>query len=102
VKTTLKPLVRPEGAGPEILFAFVIAQEVYRELGASEFTVTSVTDGRHSHGSKHHCGKAIDIRTRILDDDQKKKAQKDIQERLGGAYKVLLEKTHLHIQYSGV
>ncbi len=98
----LKPLVRPEGVSSEILLAIWVAEEVYRELGAKQFVITSLTDGKHKIGSKHYCGKAVDLRIWVLDEDKRKPAVEKIQHRLAAGYIVLLESDHIHIQYNGI
>ncbi len=102
MKRKLKPLVRPEGVSSEIWFAIWIAEQVYQEMGATQFCITSLTDGKHMRGSKHYCGKAVDLRIWTLPEDKRKDATKLIQHRLGSAYFVLLEADHLHIQYNGL
>ena len=102
MKRKLKALVRPENVSSEIWFAVWVADGVYQELGATAIVITSLTDGRHSIGSKHHCGKAVDLRIWTLDEDKRKPAVHLIQHRLGGGYFVLLEKDHIHIQYNGL
>lgn len=98
----LKALVRPEGIGPEILIAIWVADRVYEELGATQFCVTSLSDGKHKVGSKHYCGKGLDLRIWTLDEDKRKPAAERIQHRLGVGYFVLLESDHIHIQYNGL
>jgi hypothetical protein len=102
MKRKLKALVRPEGVSSEILLAIWIAEQVYEEKGASQFCITSLTDGKHMVGSRHYCGKAVDLRIWTLPVDKRKDAAKLIQHRLGAAYFVLLETDHLHIQYNGL
>jgi len=102
VKRKLKHRVRPEGVGPEILIAIWIADQVFAEMGADQFCITALTDGRHAIDSKHHCGKGVDLRIWGLDEDKRKPAAELIQHRLGAAYFVLLESDHLHIQYDGL
>ncbi len=97
----LKSLVRPEGVGPEILIAIWIAEAVYEKFGAAQFCITSLTDGKHMRGSKHYCGKGVDLRIWPLDADKRKPVAELIQHRLGATYFVLLEADHLHIQYNG-
>lgn len=101
MNSKLKALVRPEGVGSEILLAIWISEKVYQELGATQFCITSLSDGRHKAGSKHHCGKAVDLRIWTLPKDKWEQAAKIIQHRLGATYFVLLESNHIHIQYNG-
>jgi hypothetical protein len=96
---------------PEILLALWVAERVYEEMGADEFVVTSVTDGRHSQNSRHHCGHAADIRIWTLPSDPGQadttstsssviEAARRIDHRLGPRYYVEVESTHIHIQHN--
>lgn len=97
----LKQGVRTTGTSPEILIALWVAWAVYEELGATELVVTSITDGRHSRNSKHHCGRGLDLRIWTLPEDQRQEAARLIKHRLRDAYYVELEQTHLHIHHAG-
>ncbi len=96
----LKALVRPH-LGTEIFYAIWVAERVYEEMGAWQFCITSLSDGRHMIGSRHFYGSAVDLRIWHLDVDKRKKAAELIQHRLGRYYFVLLEKDHMHIEYRG-
>lgn len=53
----------------------------------------------HSSRSLHIFGGAIDIRTRFLQEWQKSDVAEHIRKGLGDEYDVLIEKTHIHIEY---
>ena len=95
----LKKGCRVKGLSAEIMFAVGVAHAIYFELGASELVITSGTDGRHSEDSKHHCGDAIDLRRWTLPDDKVNEAVRLLKHRLGDAYDVVLEDTHIHVEY---
>ena len=77
-----------------------VADAVYKEHG-KELVVTSALDGTHSAGSYHYYGYALDFRTRYFDSqDEKTLVARKIREKLGDKYRVILESTHLHIQYN--
>lgn len=98
----LKHNCRTTGISPEALVALWVAWAVYEELGASALVWTSGTDGRHSQDSKHHCGRAIDLRIWTLPTEAaRQEAARLLQHRLGSAYYVQLEKTHIHAQHNG-
>ena len=69
----------------------------YIEGEKYEMTVTSALDGKHGVKSLHYKGLAIDIRTR----DMKKPVDcyKRIKDKLDKDFDVVLEKTHIHIEY---
>ena len=62
-------------------------------------TITSGLEGKHGDNSLHYVGKALDFRTRHLDDEGKRLVTFRCKEFLADAYDVVLEKTHLHIEY---
>jgi hypothetical protein len=78
--------------------ALIAADKIYEENG-HELTVTSTGESVHSAGSYHYYGLAFDIRTRDLDDIVKQKIYKKLSEDLEGRFRVILEKTHIHIQF---
>jgi len=63
-------------------------------------TITSGCDGKHREGSKHYKGRALDFRTRDFPYSPGTWARR-IQNRLGDEYFVLVEPTHMHIQWNG-
>ena len=67
-------------------------------------TITSGCDGIeiHREDSKHFKGWALDWRIRDLSRKQAEAWAYRITGRLGFCYFVLLEKSHIHIQYNGV
>lgn len=60
-------------------------------------TITSGTDGKHSNGSKHYVGLAVDIRTRTMKNPDA--MFKKIQRVLSAGFDIVLEGTHIHIEY---
>lgn len=94
----LKPGVRVQGLKPEALIALMVAEWVYDQHGY-ELVVTSGTDGRHSPGSYHYTGEAIDIRTNTVPEHERPVLCSEIAARLGPAYDVILEPDHMHIEH---
>ena len=95
----IKPGVRLTELKPQILIAVNVAQATYEEVGADEMVLTSVRDGEHGEKSLHSLGYCIDIRTRDLPNNAKIIAHELIADRLGEEFDVILEPTHLHIEY---
>jgi len=94
-----KPGVPCAGLCPEILVALDIATTVFDEIG-KDCIVTSARNGKHSAVfSRHYAGMAVDIRTRILSLQEVGSIHSKLTEKLGSDYTVILEPTHLHIQY---
>lgn len=106
----LKQGVRIFGARPEMLWAVIVAGQVYKELGNYEnFVITSVRDGTHKRGSDHYVGNAIDIRvwgfkgtTLNMEptcDATAEEASQMIQARLTNEFEVFFEGDHIHIGF---
>ena len=72
---------------------------ITRIWGGEEPVITGIAEGSHKPHSKHYYNppQAIDLR---LPSFAKAKAKK-LQEELGPEYFVLLEKTHIHLQWNG-
>ena len=94
----LKPGVRLHGIEPQMILAMYIAAECCRELG-TDCTVTSVVEGKHGAKSLHYVGRAIDIRTRTLTPERQETLRERIKSRLGADFDVILEPTHIHIEW---
>lgn len=95
----LKSGVNPKGMRPEILLAVIVANEVY-SLHGHNLVITSICDGVHSENSYHYSGLAIDCRTHYFDGrDETHKVANAIKERLGALYDVVVEATHIHIEF---
>lgn len=77
---------------------FVIIDEVYKKYG-DEAIITSGIDGKHSVGSLHYAGAALDFRTRELSSENQQKVRDEIKERLGDDFDVILESNHLHVEW---
>jgi hypothetical protein len=94
----LKEGVQLLGARPELLIAIIAARDVYAEYGY-ELYLTSVCDGKHSKGSRHYSGLAVDLRTRNVDEPDRPKIHAVLQRHLGKEFDVVLEPTHLHVEF---
>lgn len=75
-----------------------IGQRVYENHG-KELVVTSGIDGTHGPGSMHPFAKALDFRTNFFAYREIGVVAKDLQNKLGPDYDVVVEKDHLHIEY---
>ena len=95
----VKPGVKVQGVRPELVFALVIAEEVWRQLELPELTVTSVLDGVHSATSLHYAGCAVDLRTRDFPTEVVPVVVAALKDRLGVDFDVVAESTHIHLEY---
>ena len=92
--TSIKKGARIRGIRTEILLAALIINGVLEE-----FTITEGTGGKHGFGSLHFSGNAIDVRTRHLEESNKRKVRDIIAARLNEEFDVILEKTHIHVEF---
>lgn len=108
MNVNFKPGVDPGKPTIEILKALVITAGVFDGFGL-RFTVTSMQDGKHSANSLHYrdgiC-RAFDVRTRDeapgyvqWSSDLKRQLASAIRNALGRDYDVVVERTHIHIEY---
>ena len=100
----LKYSVDLRGLQPQMAIAAMVVREVYRELDAgSSCTITSANDSKHSTGSLHYQGKALDFRTHDFQGDKKELVHM-CKEALGPHFDVLLEglgtpSEHVHLEH---
>lgn len=96
----LKTGVTMTGLKPQMRHALITADQVWENNG-QELVVTSALDGEHSAGSWHYYGYALDLRTRYFDNKTKQKVFVELCHNIGEHYLVIMEPTHIHVQYTG-
>lgn len=85
---------------PRVVHIAAAAVNAKNELGLpGNVIITSGNDKTHSKGSKHYSDAALDFRTRDLTAEQTQAWANNIRVRLGNDYDVVIEPTHLHIEY---
>lgn len=98
----LKPGVRLSGISPEMAVGVNIIHSVWmKELKDIPCVITSITDGRHSVGSLHHTGNAVDLRIRNIPRGNvwMETFKYKLQDALGKSFDVVLEDTHFHVEF---
>ena len=83
----------------EMRVVLLTVSKVFRRFTDVEAVVTSGTEGRHTWGSLHYYGYALDFRTRDLTEAQLQKVRREIKKVLGDSYTVIAEDSHIHINY---
>jgi hypothetical protein len=83
---------------PGVVEVIMVADRVYNDMGY-EAVVTSLMDGNHMETSKHYTGEAVDLRTRHLKPGDTEKVAVKMSAILGADYDVVIEKTHVHVEY---
>lgn len=77
---------------------FVEAEAIWRNHG-HELVITCGLDGEHSAGSVHYYGLAVDCRTNYFSAEQVVQVADELQAALGPDYDVIVESTHIHVEY---
>ena len=96
----IKPGVDLRGLVPQMVLAYTIAYACYARIAPGvDCVMTSASDGAHMLNSLHYGGKAIDLRTRTLTNTQTTQLLQAIQDALGSQFDVILEDTHLHLEW---
>lgn len=85
---------------PMVLGLQVVA-DVYENLKL-DCVITSGVEGKHGGHSHHKKGLAMDFRTRNVPEWQLRTLQENLASALQNEYQVILEKTHIHIEYDPV
>lgn len=78
-------------------FAISCVHDTIREEGY-DCVITSAIDGKHSRGSLHYVGLALDFRTNNMPSGELPRIRDKIAARLGENFDVVLEKDHLHVE----
>ena len=94
----IKPGVKLNGLGSEILIGIMVAKSIYDKYGF-DFVITCGTDSKHGYSSEHYKGDAVDIRTRNIPEDKRVMVANEIRKALGIEFDAVLHGTHLHIEY---
>ena len=89
---------RIHGLRPEMVVALIIAKDAFMSRGAN-CVITSAIEGRHSRGSLHYVGQALDFRTGSMSREQVSEIATEIREGLGVDFDVVVESSHLHIEF---
>ena len=94
----IKSGAKVNGMRTEILLAINIADKIWSHHN-QELVITEVTGAKHGNGSLHYIGCAFDGHTRYFTDQEKELVAKDLRDALVNQYDVIVEKTHIHVEY---
>ena len=98
-KISFKRGVTVNGIELEMSVVLPVVASVFHQYGY-DCIVTSCTDGKHSDNSLHYVGLAMDFRTRHIDKTAHLNIiADDIREALTDEYDVIIERTHIHIEF---
>lgn len=94
------------GITKECIAGMCVAAKAHISATGRIMVVTSVCDGKHMKGSKHYGGNAFDVRTWIdynsgvqMSPDTKHDIAVRLVKVLGKDWDVVIESTHIHIEY---
>lgn len=82
-----------------------MVEELFTTMDFGEAVITSTYEGTHSVGSLHYANEAFDVRKPSAMDKEKfkdehnKEAVRGLKDKLGKDFDIVLEKTHIHIEY---
>lgn len=100
----LKEGVSLQGLNLRMRKVLITAEAVWKRNG-QELVITSGTEETDKHwaGSLHRFGYALDFRTYYFaDDGVRVRVKNELADLLGDDYKVILEFTHIHVEYNFV
>jgi len=97
MRSYIKDGVRFVSGPAAMAIAYPIIKDIYEEVGFD----CGLTGGieQHEPPSKHVTGGAHDFRIRHLPDGVDQDIASMIQEQLGDGFDVVLESTHIHVEY---
>lgn len=96
----IKPGVKLDGLHVSMRIVLTVVENIYRKHN-QESVITSGLDGKHSLGSYHRFGMALDYRTRFFKSDEESlEVAEEIRQKLGNKYTVVFEGDHIHTQYN--
>jgi hypothetical protein len=84
---------------PRVECIFHDLDKVTNRLFGRDVILTAGREGLHSKNSLHYEGRAIDIRINDLDPDRIQEYASEIRKVLGPGYDVVVEGTHIHIEW---
>lgn len=86
------------GLHPAMQIANAEAAVLWDSLG-QKLVITSANDARHGPGTLHDNSRACDYRTRYFKPEDLPSIAKALHRLLGADYDVVIESTHIHVEY---
>jgi len=89
---------------PQMIVAWDILDDILSNYGGDAI-VTTGDNGKHSSGSLHYVGFALDFRSHNLKESSKREIKKEFDAAVGAKegvrseYDFVIESTHFHIEY---
>lgn len=96
---TLKEGVSLNGLDPIVYYHLTAIDAIHRVVVHRDAIITSGTEGKHMQGSLHYRGRALDLRTRDLSPSKREELRDALERGLGPGWDVILESTHIHVEW---
>lgn len=90
----------PQTLQVDLLRLMPVIDYITSEICGRPAIITSTTDGKHMTHSLHYKGLAVDLRTRDLSLDVRKRYYSDLNTALRMLCDVVFESDHIHVEYS--
>ncbi len=87
------------GMDEHITKIYRLLDDACAQKAGRECVLTCGRDGVHMVGSLHYVGRAVDLRTIDLAKAKELSLFKELKNRLGKDYDVVLESNHIHVEY---
>jgi hypothetical protein len=99
-----KPGVWFDYLRPEITGCFPGLNILWAKIAKQDCVITAAADGRHKDGSLHYVGLAIDLRSKNLAPELKRRLLLELRTFFGPRYDIILESEgkaaeHYHLEY---
>lgn len=96
----LKTGVSLNGLDPIVyMYGIPVIDAIHRVIVGRDAIITAGTDGQHMTGSLHYRGRALDLRTHDIAPAKRLELRDALSRGLGPGWDVVLESTHLHVEY---
>jgi len=95
---SVKAGVKVAGLQPAALYILRAAEPIWERYNQT-LTLTSACEGEHRSGSLHYVGLAADLRRWGFTNTELRRAAKELRQALGKHYDVVVERTHIHVEY---
>lgn len=82
---------------PQLALAMLTVQDIYLDHGIRDVVITSGNDRKHSKGSKHYDGNALDLR--VWGFIHPEIVAEQIQAALGSEFDCIFEGDHIHLEW---
>lgn len=99
----IKAGAKINGIKPEIVLGLFVVRPLFDKYGV-ELIMTEGTGGKHSSGSLHYAGLAVDLRSKHVIGSAKQQLLLDCRTALGNEFDMILEdiggsNEHYHLEY---